>query len=244
MRERHLVGELMDEPGLPEQELTHALRGLHRLNTVSLASLAIGKVLAQFAQSQDQPLRVLDAGCADGRFASSIALGAAQSGMKLVVAGCDINPKAIAHAQHAAKAMALPPRFFVHDMIQSPPPGEYDVVIAILFTHHLTNAHARTVLGHMARAASRAVIVNDLVRSRSALAAVAVASRVLSRSSIVHVDAVRSVRAAMTRTEMLDLFATAGLHKREAMWGGLSRMMIVGHMDNHPRTSHNSLEVK
>ena len=54
-------------------------------------------------------------------------------------------------------------------------------------------------------------IVGDLERSRLGLALAWAGTRVLSRSPVVHVDALRSVRAAFTLPEARALAEAAGL---------------------------------
>jgi 2-polyprenyl-3-methyl-5-hydroxy-6-metoxy-1,4-benzoquinol methylase len=257
MRERELIGELMDDPGLPEHELTHALRGLSRLNSISLAAGATMLPLCTLADelrcSQARPLRVLDVACADAELICAAARISTTHPRPMLFFGCDINPRSISLAQQQARAAQAatppkdakramqPPTFFVHDMIQAAPPGEYDVVMCSLFLHHLSDEHALRAIQHMARAARHAVLINDLVRSRIALAVVAIASRILTRSRIVHVDSLRSVRAAFTRDELLALCERAALPAR-ARWGGFARTVIVartdGGGDTPPQTAH------
>jgi 2-polyprenyl-3-methyl-5-hydroxy-6-metoxy-1,4-benzoquinol methylase len=247
MRQRELVGELMDDPGLPEDQLSHALRGLARLNSLSLATgttmLPLCTLADELGVSDQRPLRVLDVACADGGFVCAASHVSTAHPRPIAFAGCDINAHAIRHAQAAAmKARAkppqrdakrpfLPPTFFVHDMIHSAPAGEYDVVMCSLFLHHLSNDHAVRVLRHMSSAAKHMLIVNDLVRSRANLFAVWLASRALTRSPIVHIDATRSVRAAFTRAELRELFQQAGL-RPTIRWGGFSRALALARTDD------------
>ena len=79
----------------------------------------------------------------------------------------------------------------------------------------------------MAAAAKRTVVVNDLVRSGLNLALVGAASRLLTRSPVVHTDAVLSVRAALTRTELVAMAKRAGLDDCVVAFGGMGRMMLV-----------------
>src|SRR2546426_474433 len=57
--------------------------------------------------------------------------------------------------------------FFRHDVLQQPLPDRFDVVMCSLFLHHLDEADAVAVLRSMVASASRAVLINDLIRSRS-----------------------------------------------------------------------------
>jgi hypothetical protein len=80
-----------------------------------------------------------------------------------------------------------------------------------LFLHHLDRERAVSLLGRMAQAARRLVLVNDLRRNIGGLVLVGVASHLVTTSSVVHVDAVRSVRAAFTLGEARSLAQDAGL---------------------------------
>jgi hypothetical protein len=55
------------------------------------------------------------------------------------------------------------------------------------------------------------VIVSDLRRTRTGFYLAYIASRLLTRSDVVHVDALRSVRAAYTLDELRELAREAGL---------------------------------
>jgi hypothetical protein len=55
------------------------------------------------------------------------------------------------------------------------------------------------------------VIVSDLDRSRLGLLLAWLGTRLLTRSPVVHVDSLRSVRAAFTRDEAAALATRAGL---------------------------------
>jgi hypothetical protein len=81
-----------------------------------------------------------------------------------------------------------------------------------LFWHHLAEPDGIKLLERMAAAARRAVLVDDLVRSRLGFALVWVGSYLLTRSSVVHTDGPLSVRAALSLAEARELAERAGLH--------------------------------
>ncbi len=217
----------MDDPGLHAASLEAALTGLARLNAVSFSHGTLWRVIEGEASRADQPLRVLDIACARGDWVLWAAARAARCGVRACFAGCDINPHAIDLATRTGAARGLPCTFFTHDAVRGPLPGDYDVLVASLFLHHLGDADAESLLRRMAAAAKRAVVVNDLVRSGLNLALVGAASRVLTRSPIVHTDAALSVRAAFTRGELLAMAKRAGLNECRVTFGGLGRMMLV-----------------
>ncbi|MBL8875288.1 MAG: methyltransferase domain-containing protein [Phycisphaerae bacterium] len=224
--ERRLSPEVMDDPALPPAALAHALTGLSRLNAASGSFRCIFRQIETEAKARGRPLRVLDIACARGDFVFAAARAAGARRLELSFAGCDVNPHAIELANGAAVERNLACEFFRHDAIRAPLPDGFDLCIASLFFHHLSEPEAVALLGNMA-AKCRCVIVNDLVRSRLNLTAIAFASRLLTRSPVVHTDATLSARAAFTRDEMLGFASRAGLKGATIRFGGISRMMLV-----------------
>jgi 2-polyprenyl-3-methyl-5-hydroxy-6-metoxy-1,4-benzoquinol methylase len=126
------------------------------------------------------------------------------------VHGCDISETALAFATERARRAGLPLRFYWHDVLEKTLPEEYDAVVSSLFLHHLEWRDAEDVLRCCAAAARGLVIVSDLDRSVPGLALAWLGTRLLSRSPVVHVDGMRSVRAAFTRAEARGLAVAAG----------------------------------
>jgi SAM-dependent methyltransferase len=135
---------------------------------------------------------------------------AARAGLPVEIDACDASPRALEHARRRAVQASAQVGFFVLDALQAPLPAGYDIIVSSLFLHHLTEAQALDLLRKMAAASGRLAIVNDLLRDWRGLWLAYVGSRALSRSDVVHVDAVRSVRAAFSRDEVRELAERAG----------------------------------
>jgi len=82
----------------------------------------------------------------------------------------------------------------------------FDVVGCSLFAHHFDPDHLRQIMGEALRVSRRAVIINDLIRSRIHLLLVYLGLP-LFRSRITWHDAPASVRAAYTITEIKVILA-------------------------------------
>lgn len=229
--QRRLSPELMDDPSLPGPSLEAALAGLARLNVVSRAFGRIFREVEFDARRCTQPLRVLDIACARGDFVLWGARRAIARGVRASFSGCDINPKSTRLAAQSAEIAGLDCDFFEHDAIHTPLPNGFGCCIASLFFHHLQIEDAINLLRKMA-SASDCVIVNDIVRSPLNLASIALASRAITRSSIVHADAVLSARAAFTKNELREIADCAGLRGATIKFGGISRMMLVWRRSN------------
>ncbi len=96
-----------------------------------------------------------------------------------------------------------------------------------LFLHHLNNQDAVIVLKRMAAAAHRLVLVSDLRRNSFGLFLAFAAGHLLSRSPVVHRDAVRSVRAAFTPHELHQMAAEAGLPGASIARRWPARMLLI-----------------
>jgi SAM-dependent methyltransferase len=204
--------EVMDDPDLAPERFRGALRGLERINWWSGSTRIIWSAIRPLLREPGAgTLRVLDIATGAGDVPIGLLRRARRAGLKLEVAGCDLSPRAVAHAQQRAAEAGVNARFFQLDATSDDLPASYDVLACSLFLHHLADETARALLARMARAARRLVAVNDLVRNRSGLLLAHLGSRVLSACDVVHGDADRSVRAAFALDEVRALAEAAGL---------------------------------
>jgi SAM-dependent methyltransferase len=211
MRSRTLTPELMDDPHLDPALHRQALVGLARLNRWSGGAGLLWKQLRRVVGNSTRPLRVLDVATGSGDVPIELAERAKKETLPWQFSGCDVSDTALSAARANARQAGVEIEFFSHDVFRDPLPDGFDVILASLFLHHLTDEQAVALLKEMGRAATHAIIVSDLLRSRVNLAVVTVASRVLSRSPVVHFDGPASVRAAYTSAEARGLAERAGL---------------------------------
>jgi 2-polyprenyl-3-methyl-5-hydroxy-6-metoxy-1,4-benzoquinol methylase len=214
LNKRHRQPELMDEPNLDSAAHAQALTGLARVNWWSRSAAIVRPALRRLAAdcSDARPLRVLDVACGGGDVTAAIARWARQECLPLRVSACDISPTALEISRRRADSAGVTIDFFQHDLLRHPLPAEFNVVMCSLFLHHLDEPDAARVLRSMAAAAGRAVLVNDLIRSRRGYWLAVLGPRLLTRSRIVHLDGPLSVAGAFTPAEALRLCEQAGLH--------------------------------
>jgi 2-polyprenyl-3-methyl-5-hydroxy-6-metoxy-1,4-benzoquinol methylase len=212
MYQRQLVPELMDQPDLDAAEHELALAGLSRLNRWTRnASLAWSVIKELAAQESTGPIRLLDLATGSGDIPFELARRARRTGIELEVAGCDTSSQAIRIAREKFERGQFSANLFVCDVLEDPIPQTYDVVLCSQFLHHLETEVATQVLRRMASAATRRVIVVDLIRSRLNWWQVWFATRMLSRSPIVHFDGPQSIRAAFVLKEVETMARDAGM---------------------------------
>jgi 2-polyprenyl-3-methyl-5-hydroxy-6-metoxy-1,4-benzoquinol methylase len=135
---------------------------------------------------------------------------AEREGVELHVEGCDLHPGAIEHATQKALEVGLDVGFFQHDAAKGALPAGFDLVCSSLFLHHLPNPEAAAFLRRL-DASGTTIFVQDLLRSRLGYWMALVATKVVTRSPVVHVDGPRSVRAAFSLGEVREMIREAGL---------------------------------
>lgn len=211
--QRLLTPELMDDPGIDPVVHAHALRGLARLNRLARSDRIPWKALRRWVdgRARSEPISVLDIATGSGDVPLGLARRARRASLDLELHGCDISSVALDHARERAQALGMEFTGFRQDAIREPFTRRYDVVICNLFLHHLTEADAIRLLEHAAGACSGLLLVCDLRRDVLGWMLAGAFSRLVTRSRIVHVDALKSVRAGFTPRELDGLARGAGL---------------------------------
>lgn len=207
--------ELMDDPGISPGDHDHALRGLARLNRASKIEHTVFNALKPYLHEQgDRPLRVLDVAAGSGDLIASLARRTAAAGHDVCFTGCDISATACRHMASNFEKLGdgVSDRLSATrcDALNDPLPQGHDIVMCHLFLHHLDQPDIVRLLRSMRESAHKAVIITDLRRTRRGYALALLASRLLTRSHVVHTDALLSVRGALTGAELADLAKQAG----------------------------------
>jgi 2-polyprenyl-3-methyl-5-hydroxy-6-metoxy-1,4-benzoquinol methylase len=208
LSERRLEGEAMDDPAVDPLLHRAALMKLAQLNSLAGSARSVGRELEALGGN----LRVLDLATGSGDLPLRLVQHGKRLGRRWQVDGADIAPLAIQVARENCANMpeSSRPRYFQLDALQDPLPEGYDVLTCSLFVHHLSVDQATTLLMRMKRAAKRAVIVQDLLRSPGALRLTWLATRALSRNPLILEDGPASVAAAFTLEEARALAQRAG----------------------------------
>lgn len=204
--------ELMDDPAIPRADHDQALRGLARLNRASGIERRVYNALKPYLN--DQPLRVLDVAAGSGDLIAALARRAAQTRASVYFTGCDISELACQlirdRASELPDSVASRIDAIQCDVLSGRLPQGHDIIMCNLFLHHLDDQDIVRLLIAMRESASKAIIITDLRRSSRGHVLAWLASRALTRSPVVHTDALLSVRAALTQDELLNLAISAG----------------------------------
>lgn len=224
---RQVQAEWMDEPALSDQAHHHALKGLARINWWSGSGRIVWSGVRRLTRATGQThLTVLDVATGGGDVPLALWRRAKRAGLDLRIVACDLSEVALDHAQRQARKQRAHIEFVRLDALHDDFPGNFDVVCSSLFMHHLRDQDAVRLLSRMRAAARRVVLVNDLLRTPAAYALALVATRLFTRSPVVHVDGPRSVANGFTRDEARRLAEQAGLHNAAIHWRWPFRFLL------------------
>lgn len=223
LRQRHLRPEVMDDPALDAGQHHHALDALARINWLSASARilwpAIRRLCRQRRKDCDpRPVRVLDIATGGGDVPVRLWQKARRRGFALEVTGCDFSSVALEHARRHAERSGADIRFFALDALAKPIPGSFDILTCSLFLHHLDEQQALLLLKKMRESTGKLALVNDLARGPAGWWAAYLGSRILTRSPVVHIDALLSVEGALTPAEALALAQQAGWNGATVGW--------------------------
>ncbi len=211
LHKRFLIGEIMDKADLEPRLHVHALNGLARINRFSGTSGMIWQSIRHLATTANGRLRILDLATGGGDLPIALWQRSQRQGLSLQIEGCDKSETALHHARQSAQRCGAEINFFQLDLIADDIPPDFDIVLCSLFLHHLENQSVVDLLTKIRERVNRMLVVSDLRRSYAGYLLACSATQLLSRSSIVHTDGARSVRAAFTVSEIQSIADQAGL---------------------------------
>lgn len=207
--------ELLDRLGdaAHATELAGNLRDIRRANRWLGGTRAVLSALAPLLAAHDraEPVTILDVATGSADIPVAVSEWAERDGRDVRIVASDLQPAVLA----VARAAERPERIFIQraDARDLPfPDRAFDIVTLSLALHHFDQRDAPRVLQEMSRVGRRALIVNDLERSRPGLAGAWLFGHLATTNRMTRNDAPLSVRRAYTRAEALALAHTAGWH--------------------------------
>lgn len=200
----------MDTEAVDAADYAACLADLATVNTVTLARLPTLGFMAQAVRcAGDRPLRVLDVACGEGDMLRRLHRWGRRTGHDLVLTGLDLSAQGIEAAQAATPA-GTGIEYRVGNVFAAPP-GDVDVVLSSLFTHHLSDADVVRFLRLMEDTARVGWFVNDLHRHPLAFHGFRALSSLAGWHRFVRHDGPVSVARSFRRAEWNRLLQEAGL---------------------------------
>lgn len=205
--------ELMDTAALTGRELEEVCRLMARVNRYLGGINAIRTHLENYSHHwlRDKKILILDVAAGAGDIPRALVRWARSKKLNISIVAADLNPDILRFAQK--ESAAYPEiRFVQADVTSLPfPDASFDYVISSLFFHHLKDPEIISALKNLDRIAARGIVVNDLLRCRSAYWGIFLLSR-LTINRFFRNDAPLSVLRGFLPSEIKILALKAGLH--------------------------------
>lgn len=218
--------ELMDRADTAEQDYADALADLAQVNRLTLTHRPILRWLQ--AATRDLPpgtgLSVLDVACGQGDLLRAIHRWGTARGLRLVLTGLDLNPRATAQAQ-AATPPGMAIAWCTGDVFAHVPKPAPDFIVTSQFAHHLDDAEILMLLAWLERHARRGWYIADLHRHAVPYYGFRLLARAMRWHRIVRIDGTISIARSFRRAEWQALLARAGL-LAELRWHLMFRLCL------------------
>ncbi len=221
--QRVLTHELMDDPAVDREALKGALGYIRAVNRLLGGQSALLMHLQRWSKawSPGQTVTLLDIATGSADLPVAALKWASAAGFNLRITAVDVHDTTLALAQEHVGREGFSgqidlAKLDARKLTDRYPPGSFDYVHAGLFLHHLPEIEILTVLSIMERLSKRALIWNDLVRSRPGYAFITLAT--LGQPEIIRHDARVSVLAGFTRREAMDLARRADVSNPRYRW--------------------------
>lgn len=205
---RSLEIELMDFPGLPEQEVVEAYRILRRVNRLfgNLASMRreVERMLVEDSfRTREHVLTILDIGSGSGDIPRDLMEQLGKRKQAAWICALDRDHRAVLLARESGLHVLL------GDALRLPfEDGSLDMVTAVKFAHHFSGKPLLQLVAEMARVAKHRVLILDIRRHWMAYCGFFVWSRVFTRNRLVRHDGSLSILRGFTASELAGLSET------------------------------------
>lgn len=208
--------EWLDAGEGTDEDVARSLSDLRRINRFLGGRKVVLRALASCLDGRSaEEASLLDVGTGSADIPIAVAERFKQRGLKPFIAAVDISERnlristtrlGVSSEVHLVRADSLKLPFASRS---------FDFVTASLFLHHFRDEDVVRLLADFGRIASRAVIVNDLVRNLVPYYFTRIAFPILGASFLTRNDGPVSVLRGFTPEEMNDLAARAGLRSRK-----------------------------
>lgn len=204
--------ELIDRPDLDRESLRQELEALEDANRRLAGHQLVVHYLHRLAgRCSLKSFRILDLGTGVADIPRAIVSWSRSRNLPMTVTAVDASARVLEFACAACRDW---PEISLEqqNMLSLPyEPGSFDVVISSLALHHFDRAGAVRVLRRVSEIARVSYLVNDLRRNWFSTLATPLLARAVMRPQIVRQDAIASVRAAFSVSELRSMAHEAEL---------------------------------
>ena len=217
-KKRSHLTELMDAPDANREALLRTVDQFTLINRLFSRSRTMLKryVLA----GQKGSFTMLDVGCGGGDIMRWLVQTCRKADLGVQVVCLDRDPRIVEFAQTRCHAF---PEISIRegDVRELSLDREFDYVFCNNFLHHFRDPEIPEILSVMYRAATRALLISDIARSRSAYAGYGLFSTLFLHQSFAGYDGRLSIQKGFLQEDLVGFARKAGIwdaSRVEAMW--------------------------
>lgn len=171
-------------------------------------------------------MTISDWGCGGGDSLRVIAIWARSRNLTISLVGIDATESAIEYARERSRHYPEISYILADVMSDQLYPGQFDVVISSLFTHHFPDESWIKLIQKMAGCARTHVVINDLHRHWLAYYSIGILTSAFSGSEMVKHDSKLSVLRSFRFSEIDQMLKKAGFHHYRIKWMWAFRWQI------------------
>ncbi len=198
---RRPTRELLDDPGLPSDQMRLSLEDIDLVHRQWGGSRALVRYLAPRIRALGRPASILDVGAGSGMVARRLKASLSKAGVAAEVVALDLQWRHLAAGRGLRAGEAAPPGLAADAFLLPFRDGAFDFAVSTLFFHHFSPDENRELLREIARVARFGFAVLDLRRHLLPELALTLAGHALFRTRVSILDGRASVRQAYTREE-------------------------------------------
>jgi 2-polyprenyl-3-methyl-5-hydroxy-6-metoxy-1,4-benzoquinol methylase len=208
--------ELLDAGEGTDEDVAQSLTDLRRINRFLGGRKVVLRAISSCLDGdRSRRVSLLDVGTGSADIPMAVAALCSQRGLETLIAAVDISERNL-RVSRARLQVTSEVHLVQADSLKLPfASRSFDFVTASLFLHHFREEDVVRLLADFGRIASRAVIVNDLVRNLVPYYFTRITFPILAASFLTRNDGPVSVLRGFTPAEMNELAQRAGLTNRE-----------------------------
>ena len=221
-RYRSYEKELLDETGIPFEDIRKNMQELDTINTWLGGHAITRKAIRKFDCGRKR-LHVCEIGCGGADNLRVIRDFGTMHHVDITCTGIDINPACLEFAKEQ-----LPAGNFILDDYRNIEFSEKpDIIFSSLFCHHFTDHELAEQLHWLKNNCRVGFFINDLHRHPIAYHSIRMLTAIFSRSRLVRNDAPLSVLRGFTRDEWAAIINRSGISGVSINWHWAFRWLII-----------------
>ncbi len=218
LRHRSTEIELMDRPETSRQDYARALADLAKVNTVTQTHRPVLAWLDRATANlpKGERVSILDIASGQGDLLRAIRLWGRARGLRLVLAGLDLNPDSAVEAAKATPDL-MGITWLTGNVFHHVPEHAPDLIVSSQFTHHLDDDDVVAFIAWLEKHAAHGWFIADLHRHIVPYYGFRLLARVMGWHRIVRIDGTISIARSFRKSDWRSYLARAGV-SAEIRW--------------------------